>query len=244
MNCTEVEKQIYFLLDDGASSEIREQVKHHLKECQNCKQIYAKLEAVNEVLMKSITVPEPYRMDTNVIEAFRRHQSKKHKAKESANWWAALLELILIPKTAVALFALLFVVSGALAFQFGRMTATNVQAPTSQAEKINQLTFKEKDAPVISTEPASKPMADSHSTKFIKVPVIKEKIVTRIVYVNKPLKRESQRDTSSGTFEKNNLAIKSSMQRNEFLTEVNLKGFQLVSDSKVRIIKKGETNEN
>ena len=67
--------------------------------------------------------------------------------------------------------------------------------------------------------------------------------MNRIVYVDKPLKREREKSIPSVMSERNNLALKSSTWKNESLTEVNLKGLQVISDSKTRIIKKGETDE-
>ena len=243
MKCIEVEKQIDSLLDGEVNSVIREEVEHHLKECRVYGQIHEKLRAVNELLMKPVPVPDPKRLDEFVMDAFYRHQNKKQEVKEHINWWTALSRLSVVPKTAMALVALLFAASVVLAFQLGRITATDIQVALPHTEKISQPVLKENNVFVSPAETASNIKNEAPVTKFIRIPVIKEKIVNRVVYVYKSQKRERENRTPSVMFERNNLALKNSMRKNESLIEVNLKGLQVVSDSKKRIIKKGETDE-
>ena len=142
MKCIEVEKQIDSLLDGEVNSVIREEVEHHLEGCQVCGQIYEKLRAVDELLMKSVSVPDPKRLDEFVMDAFYRHQNKKQEIKETVGWWAALSRLSLIPKPAMAFAALLFAASVGLAFQLGRITATDIQVALPQTEQISQPALK------------------------------------------------------------------------------------------------------
>jgi hypothetical protein len=244
MKCIEVEKQIYSLLDGEVSFVNREKVEHHLKECQLCGQIHEKLRAVDELLMKSVPVPDPKRMDESVMNAFYLRQGKKQEIRENVYWWTALSKLNLIPKTAMALAALLFVVSVGLAFQLGRITATDIQVGLPQIEQISQQALKENNVFTSHVETASNIKNEVPVTKFIRIPVIKEKIVNRVVYVHKPQKIERENSIPSVMSDRNNLALKNSMRKNEFLTEANLKGLQVISDSKTRIIKRGETDEN
>jgi anti-sigma factor RsiW len=155
MKCIEVEKQIYSLLDGEVSFVNREKVEHHLKECQLCGQIYEKLRAVDELLMKSVPVPDPKRMDESVMNAFYLRQGKKQEIRENVYWWTALSKLNLIPKTAMALAALLFVVSVGLAFQLGRITATDIQVALPQIEQISQQALKENNVFTSHVETAS-----------------------------------------------------------------------------------------
>jgi len=244
MKCIEVEKQIDSLLDGEVSSVIREEVEHHFKECRICGQTHEKLRAVNELLMKPIPVPDPKRLDEFVMDAFYRHQNKKQEIKETVGWWTALSRLSRIPKTAMALGALLFATSVGLAFQLGRITATDIQVASPQTEKVSQPALKENKVFVSPAETASNIKKEVPVTKFIRIPIIKEKIVNRIVYVDKPQKRERENRFPSVMSEGSNLALKSSTRKNDFFTKVNLKGLQVISDSKTRIIKKGENDEN
>jgi hypothetical protein len=244
MKCIEVENQIYSLLDGEVNSINREKVEHHLKECRLCGQIHEKLRAVDELLMKSVPVPDPKRMDESVMNAFYLRQDKKQKIRENVYWWTALSKLKLIPKTAMALAALLFVVSVGLAFQLGRITATDIQVALPQTEQTSQQALKENNLLASHVEIASNIKNEVPVTKFIRIPVIKEKIVNRVVYVHKPQKIERENSIPSVMSDINNLSLKNSMRKNEFLTEANLKGLQVISDSKPRIIKRGESDEN
>lgn len=244
MKCVEVEKQIDSLLDGEVNPVIREEVEHHLKECRVCGQIHENLRAVNELLMKPVPVPDPKRLDGFVMDAFYRHQNKKQEIKETVGWWAAFSRLSLIPKPAMTFAALLFAVSLGLAFQLGRITATDIQVALPQTEQVSPLALKENNVSVSPAETASNIKNEAPVTKFIRIPIIREKIVNRIVYVDKPQKRERENSIPPVMSERNNLALKSSDRKNEFLTKVNLKGLQVISDSKPRIIKKGEIHEN
>jgi hypothetical protein len=244
MKCIEVEKQIDSLLDGEINSVIREEAEHHLKECRVCGQIHEKLRAVDELLMKPVPVPDPTRLDEFVMDAFYRRQNKKQEVRENVNLWTALFKLSLTPKTTAALAALLFAVSVGLAFQLGRITATDIQAALPQTEKVGHPVLKENNAPVSPVETTSNIKNEVPVTKFIRIPIIKERIVNRIVYVDKSQKKERENKTPSVMSERNNLALKSSVRKNDFLTEANLKGLQIISDSKTRIIKRGESDEN
>jgi hypothetical protein len=244
MKCIEVEKQIYSLLDGEVNSVIREEAEHHLKECHVCGQIHEKLRAVDELLMTPVPVPDPKRLDEFVMGAFYRRQNKKQEVRENVNWWTALSKLSLIPRTTAAFAALLFAVSVGLAFQLGRITATDIQVALPQTEKVGHPVLKENNVSVSPVETTSNIKNEVPVTKFIRIPVIKEKIVNRIVFVDKSQKRERKNSIPSVMSERNNLALKSSIRKNDFLTEANLKGLQIISDSKTRIIKRGESDEN
>ena len=255
MKCDDVEKQIDSLFDNEFDSVIRSAIERHLKECATCGQNYAKLQAVNSLLVNAVPVPDPKRLDARVRQAFRQRHNKKHETKERLDWWASLSAgLNATPKTAFAAVVLLFAVSIGLAFQLGRITAATIQTASPQSDNVEQAAASnEKNEPVSSADSSpDRNAAAVPVTKFIKVPVIKEikvpvikeKVVNRFVYVAGAQGRKPVKNNTSMTFRGGAGALKNSMQKNEFLTETDLKGFQLVSDSKARIIKKGESDEN
>jgi hypothetical protein len=243
MKCVEVEKQIDSLLDGEVNSVVRKEIECHLKECRVCGQIYEKLRAVNELLMKSVPVPDPKRLDAFVMDAFYRHQNKKQEIIKNGDWRTALFKLIRMHKTAAAVAALLFAASVGLAFQLGRITAASPQATSPRGETAAQPAARENNASVSPVETTSSIKNEAPVTKYIRIPVIREKIVNRIVYADKSQKRQKEDRVPPVIPEKNNLTLKSSIRQNEFLTEVNLKGFQTISDAKTRIIRKGEIDE-
>ncbi|MDQ3711471.1 MAG: hypothetical protein M3388_04555, partial [Acidobacteriota bacterium] len=67
-------------------------------------------------------------------------------------------------------------------------------------------------------------------------------IVTRIVYVAKPLK-EKDIEPNSTKPESRSVALNSSVNENRYSTQVNLKEFQPVAEIKTKIIKKDENYE-
>ncbi|WP_183042243.1 hypothetical protein, partial [Escherichia coli] len=85
--------------------------------------------------------------------------------------------------------------------------------------------------------------------KIVKVPVVREKIVTRVVYVNAKDEndRQIQNDNQQTNDNPKNAAkesftVKNRLRDNRYSTQINLEGFQVVSDLKPIIIK-GENNE-
>jgi hypothetical protein len=75
------------------------------------------------------------------------------------------------------------------------------------------------------------------------VPVVKEKIVTRVVYVNKQPGKENSIKAGSAKSKPDNFALNSSVNENRYSTQVNLKKFQPIAEMKVKITKKGENYE-
>jgi hypothetical protein len=75
------------------------------------------------------------------------------------------------------------------------------------------------------------------------VPVVKEKIVTRVVYINKRPSKENSIKDSSTKSKPENFALNSSVSENKYSTQVNLKEFQPVAEMKIKITKKDENNE-
>ncbi|HRH45808.1 MAG TPA: hypothetical protein PKY82_29470, partial [Pyrinomonadaceae bacterium] len=72
--------------------------------------------------------------------------------------------------------------------------------------------------------------------KYVEVPIIKEKIVERIVYLNKPNQKK----------EIENINIKNpptNAQNDNLASQFNLKDLQPVANVTYKIIRKGETNE-
>jgi hypothetical protein len=79
--------------------------------------------------------------------------------------------------------------------------------------------------------------------KFIEVPVVKEKVITRVIYVNKQPSKETLIKTDSSKSKAHSVALNSSVNDNRYLTQINLKQFQPVAEMKVKITKKDENNE-
>ncbi len=240
MKCTEAEKQIDSFIDDELNLSLGDKVELHLKECRACEETFESLQALRQILGKEISVLNSSRLDGRVMKEFSSH----HENKQKKNWRAVVFGQIVISKPAFATALLLFAVFTGLAFQFGKMTATDVRLEMPITETVNlppqisepnlfsksatEFEDKTSDAPVI---------------KFIEVPVVKEKIVTRVVYVNKQPGKENSIKAGSAKSKPDNFALNSSVNENRYSTQVNLKEFQPVAQMKVKITKKDENYE-
>jgi hypothetical protein len=240
MKCTEAEKQIDSFIDNELNPSLADKVELHLEECRGCEETFKSLQALRRIIRKDIFVAASSQLDERVSEAFSRH----HENKQKKNWRAVVFGQIVISKPAFATALLLFAVFTGLAFQFGKMTATDVRLEMPITETVNpppqisepnlfsksatEFEDKTSDAPVI---------------KFIEVPVVKEKIVTRVVYVNKQPGKENSIKAGSAKSKPDNFALNSSVNENRYSTQVNLKKFQPIAEMKVKITKKGENYE-
>ena len=226
MKCFESEKNIDLLLDDEASELVKHELKAHLMICEDCRNELQLRQQSQHLLRNQPPILPTSDFDKRMLAAFE----KKLQPKNEKSWWAAFF---LIPKPAFAL-AIAFL-GLALAFLLGRMSVAsppqlNVASVEKTPEKIVvTVTPTPEIREVIVTKTQEKVV-----TKYINVPVVKEKVVEKIVYVNKPSKVK--------TLKKDNLPIQS---REEYLaSRFNLKDLQPVANVTYQIIKKGENNED
>lgn len=239
MKCVELEKQIDSFIDDELSPSLRNKVEFHLKECRLCGETLKRLQALRGILRKDISVSASSQLDGHVMEAF----SRQHAEKGQTKWWAVLAGQVVIPKPAAALALLMFAVFTGLAFQLGKMAATDIRSVLPITETVNQSpATSEPNLPSESVKESEDKTVNASVIKFIEVPVIKEKIVTRVVYVNKSLK-ETDSKVRSAKSKPGSFALNSSVNENRFSTQVNLKEFQPVAEIKTQIIKKDENYE-
>jgi len=239
MKCVELEKQIDSFIDDELSPSLRNKVEFHLKECRLCGETLKRLQALRGILRKDISVSASSQLDGRVMEAF----SRQHAEKGQTKWWAVLAGQVVIPKPAAALALLMFAVFTGLAFQLGKMAATDIRSVLPITETGNQSpATSEPNLPSESVKEFEDKAVNASVIKFIEVPVIKEKIVTRVVYVNKSLK-ETDSKVRSAKSKPGSFALNSSVNENRFSTQVNLKEFQPVAEIKTQIIKKDENYE-
>ena len=240
MKCVEIEKQIDSFIDDELSPSLAGKVEFHLEECRTCEEAFESLLALRQILGKDISVPASGKLDGRVMEAFAQHYENKQKKK----WRAVIFGQIVIPKPAFALALLLFAVFTGLAFQFGKMTATDIRLEMPIAETATQPPqISEANLLSESAKEFEAKTSDAPVIKFIEVPVFKEKIVTRVVYVNKLPGKENSIKAGSAKSKPDDFALNSSVNENRYSTQVNLKDFKPVAEMKTQIIKKDENYE-
>lgn len=240
MKCSEVKQQIDFFIDDELNQSLGDKVEQHLMECPSCDETFECLQAFRRIIRKDISVPDSARLDGRVLEAFSQHQENKQRK----NWRTFGFGQIVIPKPALALALLTFAVFTGLAFQLGKLAGTDVriEMPTTETANLPPQA-SETQLPSKSVDETANKTAGEQLIKFIEVPVVKEKIITRVVYINKQSATENTIKSAPAKSKANNFALNSSVNENRFLTQVNLKQFQPVAEMKVKIIKKDENYE-
>lgn len=222
MKCFETEKNIDLLLDDEANDLQKQELKAHLVICETC-QTELQLRQQTQILLKDQPPILPAsEFDKRMFAAFEN----KVKLQGGKNPWAAFF---LIPKPAFAVAIALFGL--ALAFLLGRVSvASPPQINVSNAEKNSEkiivaVTPTPEIKEVVITKPEIKTV-----TKYVEIPVIKEKVVEKIVYVEKSSRAKQPKIKT--------LPIQS---KDEFLA-VRIR-LQPIENVTFQIIKKGEDNE-
>ncbi len=237
MKCSEVEQQINSFIDDELETPLAGKVGFHLKQCRACSETFDNLRALRGILKRNITVADSSRLDANVMKAFALYSTNNQKK----NWRNVIFGRFVISKPAAAFALLAFAVFTGFAFQLGKMSATDVRVEMPFMKMVNLA--PEASEPNLPSEFGERFERTSVAPviKFIKVPIFKEKIVTRIVYANK----EPRNDTNFKSIKTSpaNFALNSSINENRYATQVNLKEFQPVGEMKAKIIKKDENNE-
>ncbi len=239
MKCVEIKKQIDSFIDDELSPSLRREVELHLKECPFCEKTLQELQTVGAILKKDISVPAFSRLDGRMLKAFSRHHAEKSKPK----WWTVFYGQFIIPKPIVALALLTFAVFTGLAFQLGKITATDIRSELPVSESVNlSAQPSELNLPSKLDKESEAKTSDAPVVKFIEVPIVKEKVVTRVVYVTKPRKKAAI-EARLVESKINNFALNNSVNENRYSTQVNLKEFKPVAEMKTQIIKKDENYE-
>lgn len=238
MQCVEVEKLVNWLVDDELESSVKRSVKDHLGECHSCRRVFESMQAVRGTLKNYLPpIAPPSRLDALVMEAFYSKQ-KQPASSTPQSWLQTIFGRLAIPKPAALTFAtVVFAALFGFAFQLGRISATDIQMtmPADSSAMLQTPPF-DKISPVAA--------AETPAVKIVEVPVVREKIVTRFVYLNKRRGERSEVKTArSNPPPPNESLMNDSIAENGYLTQTNLKGFQPVSNIKTSIIKGGTTNE-
>jgi hypothetical protein len=225
-NCRRVESQFVDLLFAELEAERKSQLLTEIEHCADCMGQYQSLSDtlfIVEQTHAAATPPEHYWPRHNAAlreRLLRPEPAAKLNRSVTASFWKRLLTAKLpVPVPVAATLIIGLVLTSALAFR---------------------------RAPVAATPSAPAPPA---SVKYIEVPVVQEKIVTRTVYVEKKQAKERERRESlpevAGLSESNDRLMAGSKHEDEagFFTRANLKGFQPADDMKIRVLKRNNTDD-
>ncbi len=225
MNCIETKKNIEAFIDgelDGAS---KDAVESHLLMCRACCETKEEMILLSSLLQTSQIASTSDELDERVMKSFKNH----HTA--SPTWWRrTIFGAFVVPKPVFATVLILAALSSWLAFQIGKINSSTVSM-TSPSFVTNEIPIqKTADTPI--------------QTIFIKVPVIKEKTVTRTVYVREQKNIKNEKGKSSADSKPNNSpSYSSTVAGNGYFTDVNLKGFEPSAEINAKIIKEVKEDE-
>jgi hypothetical protein len=227
-NCRKVEKQIVDLLFDGTDAGLKRRLLREIEGCAYCLGQYQSLSdtlLVFERTTKAALPPEGYWPGYNATLRARLSAPvqaiHEEKAVRAPFWQRLFAARLPIPVPVAAALVVGLIVSSALAFR---------RAPVSQTSLAQSSS---------STAPV----------RVVEVPVAQEKIVTRVVYVEKKQAAErSQRPllpavARTGEISDSIVAGSKPEEETGFFTRANLKGFQPADEMKIRVLKRNNTND-
>jgi hypothetical protein len=243
MKCEEVSLFIEELYDDEIDFHLKARVKEHLAGCPSCSADFDRIFRLDQLLEKAPAPPPPSALlDRKLMKAFERHN---REALKSPAWWQRIfVGSVSVPKPAFAAILLAIIATITAAIMIERNRSVSFEIGTSLPAS----------SPSVSTP---LPPEIIEKTKIVEVPVIRERVVTRVVYVErqnseaiKPQKALSARNGNDGNKQKQtlkegdtNLAMNGSIEDGGYVTRANLTGFQPATELKTRIIQEGKPNE-
>lgn len=230
MKCIDVKENLDAFLDAEIETSRKKKIESHLEDCLLCRTEFESLQTVGDSLRQNLFAAAPPALDDKILSAFENFHSQKRNVRaaekrEKIGWFG-------IPRFAFAAALALFALTAVSAFQIGRMSAGEISIVLPQEQEIRVLpdveqAKDEKIAPV----------------KIVEVPVIKEKIVEVPVIKTRTIYVEKENKSVPNAPAKDNFALKSSIEKNGYLTKTDLKDFQPVSEFKLKINKEDKLNE-
>lgn len=227
-NCRRIESQLADLLFDELDAGHKLRLLTEIETCAHCMGHYLSFSETLSVFDRTAEAslpPESYWPRYNAALRHRLHapaQTPIEAKSERVPFWKRLLTAKLpLPAPIAAALVVGLIISSALALK--RQPATQAVAPSLP--------------PPVET------------VRIVEVPIVRERIVTRTVYVER--KRAAERETSPSSLvaarsnRMNDSALADSKHEDEagFFTRANLKGFQPADDMKLRVIKRNHTDE-
>jgi len=247
MNCQEVRLRLEAFHDRAADAELSSRIAEHLEGCSSCDGALAQLRALRTLLLKS-SIPAPSAtLARGLMEAF--HQEHKQTAKTIPWWRKAFGSSITVPAPALAAAMIVIAIGIAAANIIGRNAAI-----ASLSDATSAVSTSVPPPPSISPEIIER-------TKFVEVPVVEERVVTKVIYVereNKNIQTEKLKSSDSKQKSPNNkgrensemqtaanpdLKMSGEVAENGYFTRTDLSGFRPESVIKAKIIREGKNDE-
>jgi hypothetical protein len=217
MKCIENKKNIEALLDNELDDALRDAVEDHFQVCPVCRESKEQASSLSTLLqMSQIPLPSTA-LDRRIMKSFRRQH-------ESVPVWRRfILGTFAVPKPAFAALLILAMAGFWTAFQVGKIYSTSI----SISEQLGETT----------KAPIPMPEQTEVQTVVVEVPIIKEKIVTRTIYLRQPKINKNEKSKFLDVLPQTDLPLSSVVANNGYFTDVSLKGFQPSAEINAKIIK-------
>lgn len=231
-------KDCLFLFDDYTDEILKEEaiseISKHLADCESCAFAYKQFHREQELF-------ERYLHNADESPVLWKNLQESIIPLKAKPWWLRIFEgSISIPKPVLA--AALILIAAAF-------ISANVMWKRSVVAS-SEIVLK----PTVPTvDNATKQPEVIEKTKFVEVPVIKERVITKIVYVERPktrsLRSESPDLASTGSNQsieksvKDNITVSGIPADKGYFTQIDLSQFQPTNETKVRIISEVKGNE-
>lgn len=247
MNCEKVDELLDAFHDGATSAAVQARIEQHIAGCLSCAAAFDRLQALRNLLRKDIAPSLSAAFDQKLMQAFLDKHAAPAKCPAWRDWLFA--GSISIPKPIFA--AALIAVALALitANLIGRGGAVTNDVDTALTAP-----------PAVSSQ--SSPLTKAvEQTKIVEVPVIKERVVTKTIYIerenvdaNKTSKKSSgfnliqttavnKKSNDAPKLAAPNLPMSGSIAENGYFTQTDLTNFKPAAESNIRIIKKEKEDE-
>ncbi len=226
MNCNETKENIEALLDDELDEAQKDAIEHHLWVCPDCRDLRERMSSLSSLLKVSQSDLPSAELDKRVMKSFRNHHASRHI------WWGHMIfGALVIPKPAFAVGLLLALAGLWTAFQIGKISSSTISMASPSIQTVIEI-------------PVEAPAEKTILTVIVEVPVVKEKIVTRTVFVREQKSNKNEKNKTSADSRQNNLPLYSStVADNGYFTDVSLKGFEPSAEISAKIIKEVKEDE-
>ncbi len=227
MDCTKVKQDLDLLLDSEIGARERDEILRHIEDCTGCSDELKRLRTMSDSLRKSLPAEAPASLDGRVFAAMAAAVPVAEVRNEPAPF-----RLFAFPKLLFAGAAAALLVCSAVAFQLGKMSASESTASERG----------DREAGVTSAADAARnSVADQAPVieeRIVEVPVIREKVVTRTVYVYREPKDGNE--TGGALPAAASPGLQSLVREGEYQTQTDLSGFVPVSELKMKITRKDD----
>lgn len=222
MNCVESKNNIEALIDGELGGALKDAVENHLRICRACEETKDEMILLSGFLQTSEIKLPSAALENRLMQSFRQRQ----KAEKVSSWRQIIFGAVAIPKPVFAALLLAAVTASWLAFEVGKINSSIVSMT----------------APTIDSQVQMPPETEI-KTVVVEVPVVREKIVTRTIFVREKPENQSGKAQPAAASKSNILPSSSSVADNGYFTDVNLKGFQPSAEIGAKIIKEVKEDE-